>query len=130
MYNTFYGSDALGAHNMTLAADYIKDHTTPNDTFFANVYGATFYRLADRNSGSRFISASHPLIDYEFHFGYNFDQEFISDMQHSHAKYIVESNDPNDMYRTQNPSLDNYINQHYKLATEIGGYDILLRTPS
>jgi 4-amino-4-deoxy-L-arabinose transferase-like glycosyltransferase len=130
IYNTFYGADATDARNMTTAATYIKDHTTPNDTFFANVYGATFYRLADRNSGSRFISASHPLIDYKYHFGYNFDQEFMADMQHSKSKYVVESSDPSDMYRTENPVLENYIDSHYKLETVISGYDILRRVSS
>jgi len=127
LYNTFYGSDAANARDMTAAALYIKDHTTPNQTFFANVYGATFYRLADRNSGTRFISASHPLLDYEYNFGYNFNNEFIMDMEQSQAKYVVESSNPNDLYRTQNPVIMRYINLDYRLQTTIDGYDILVR---
>jgi hypothetical protein len=129
IYNTFYGSDAANARGMTAAADYIKDHTTPNDTFFANVYGATFYRLADRNSGSRFVSASHPLIDYKYDFGYNFNVEFITDMEYSQTKYVVESSNSNDIYRTENPVLMRYINHNYKYVTTVGGYDILIRIP-
>jgi hypothetical protein len=129
LYNTFYGSDAANARDMTATANYIKDHTKPSDTFFANVYDATFYRLADRNSGSRFVSASHPLIDYKYHFGYNFNLEFITDMEYSQAKYVVESSDKNDIYRTENPVLMAYINHNYKLATTIGKFDILIRIP-
>lgn len=129
LYNTFYGSNAANARDMTTTANYIKDHTAPNDAFFANVYGATFYRLADRNSGSRFISASHPLIDYKYHFGYNFNTEFITDMEETQAKYVVESSNPDDIYRQQNPILMSYINHNYKLETTIGEFDVLVRIP-
>ena len=128
VYNTFYGSDAANARDMTAAANYIKDHTSSNDTIFANVYGATFYRLADRNSGSRFVSASHPLIDYKYHFDYNFNLDFITDMEESQAKYVVESSDPSDIYRTENPVMMRYINHNYTLQTTIGRFDILART--
>ena len=51
-------------------------------------------------------------------------------MQHSKSKYVVESSDPSDMYRTENPVLENYIDSHYKLETVISGYDILRRVSS
>jgi 4-amino-4-deoxy-L-arabinose transferase-like glycosyltransferase len=127
LYNTFNGSVAVDARNQKAVASYIKDHTKPSDTFFAYTYGATFYQLADRNSGSRFISASHPLIDYKYHFGYDFNRTFILDMEELQAKYVVMSSDPTDIYRTENPVLMRYFEHNYKLETELNDYDILVR---
>ena len=85
--------------------------------YFANLYGATFYQLANRDSGSRYISASHPLIDYKYKFGYDFNRKFIFDMVDSEAKYVVMSSDKQDIYRVQNPVLMRFINNNYKLET-------------
>lgn len=127
VYNTFAGSAALDAKKQTAAANYITDHTANSDRIFANVYGATFYRLTGRDSGSRYISASHPLIDYKYHFGYDFNTKFIFDMEDSKAKYVVMSSDKNDIYRIQNPVLMRYILHNYHLETTISGYDIFRR---
>ncbi|MEI6237886.1 MAG: glycosyltransferase family 39 protein, partial [Candidatus Saccharibacteria bacterium] len=91
LYNNYYGSTSLELKSQKAAAQYIESHTTKNDKIFANLYGATFYQLANRDSGSRFISASHPLIDYKYKFGYDFNKTFILDMEYSEVKYIVMS---------------------------------------
>jgi hypothetical protein len=127
VYNSFYGSAAQELKNEKLAAQYIKDHTNANDKIFANLYGATFYRLSNRDSGSRYISASHPLIDYKYKFGYDFNRTFIFDMEDSEAKYVVMLSDKNDIYRVQNPVLMRYFARNYHLEKIISGYDIYRR---
>ena len=106
------------------SSKYVEEHTSPSDTIFANIYGATFYELAHRDSGSRYISASHPLIDYKYKFGYDFNRLFIYDMIDNEAKYVVMSDDKNDIYQVQNPPLMRFINNNYTLETNVGGYDI------
>jgi 4-amino-4-deoxy-L-arabinose transferase-like glycosyltransferase len=127
LYNSFSGSVQVEAKNQQLAASYVADHTKPNEKFFAYVYGATMYQLAGRDSGARFISASHPLIDYKYDFGYNFNARFITDMESNETKYVVISSDPNDLYRKQNPVLMRYFNKNYAYETSVGGFDILKR---
>lgn len=130
LYNTFSGSVQLEAKNQQAAADYVREHTSPNQKFFAYVYGATMYQLAQRDSGSRYISASHPLIDYKYNFGYNFNTKFIIDMETNETKYVVISSDPNDLYRTQNPVLMRYFEKNYQKETSVNGFDILVRKNS
>lgn len=127
LYNTFSGSVAQDATNQKNAAEYITSHSNKDDKIFANVYGATFYELTQRDSGSRFISASHPLIDYKYHFGYDFNVKFIFDMEESQAKYVVMSSDKNDLYRTENPVVMRYINRNYHFEIAVNGYDIYRR---
>jgi hypothetical protein len=127
LYNSYYGSVALEAKNQQAVANYINEHTSPCDKFFAYTYGATFYELAKRDSGSRYTSASHPLIDYKYGFGYDFNRNFIYDMEWSQAKYVVMSSDSEDLYRVQNPVLMRYFDRNYHLETQIEGYDILKR---
>ena len=128
LYNTFYGNAATELKNQEIAAKYVSEHTSKDDKIFANLYGATFYQLAKRDSGSQYISASHPLIDYKYKFGYDFNRKFIFDMVDSEAKYVVMSSDKQDIYRSQNPVLMRFINNNYKLESTVGGYDILIRT--
>jgi 4-amino-4-deoxy-L-arabinose transferase-like glycosyltransferase len=127
LYNSYFGNVKVEANNQAIVAKYINGHTNPSDTFFAYVYGATFYQLANRDSGSRYISASHLLIDYKYQFGYDFNQQFIYDMVYSEAKYVVMSSDVNDIYRVQNPVAMTFIEHNYHLETSLAGYDILVR---
>jgi hypothetical protein len=127
IYNSYFGSAKVEANNQAVVARYINEHTSPNDTFFAYVYGATFYQLASRDSGSRYISASHLLIDYKYQFGYDFNQQFIYDMVYSEAKYVVISSNTNDIYRVENPVAMTFIERNYHLETSLAGYDILVR---
>jgi 4-amino-4-deoxy-L-arabinose transferase-like glycosyltransferase len=127
IYNSYFGSAKVEADNQATVARYINEHTNPNDTFFAYVYGATFYQLAGRDSGSRFISASHLLFDYKYRFGYGFNQQFISDMIYSEAKYVVMPSDTSDIYRVENPVAMTFIERNYHSETSLVGYDILVR---
>lgn len=127
IYNSYLGNVKVEANNQAIVAHYINEHTSPNDTFFAYVYGATLYQLADRDSGSRYISASHLLIDYKYQFGYDFNQQFIYDMVYSEAKYVVISSDVNNIYRVENPVAMAFIENNYHLETSLAGYDILVR---
>lgn len=127
LYNTFSGSVQVEAKQQQAAATYIREHTTPNQKFFAYVYGATMYQYAQRDSGARYISASHPLIDYKYNFGYNFNAKFITDMEINEAKYVVISSDPDDLYRKQNPVLMRYFDKNYQKEATVDGFDILVR---
>lgn len=127
LYNNFSGSTAEDAINMNAAALYVKEHTTKNDTIFANMYGATFYQLAQRDSGSRFISASYLLVDNKFNFGYNLNAIAINDLEKSKPKYIIISSSDDDLYITKNMLMTQYFNSHYHLEKTLPGYKILVR---
>lgn len=127
LYNNFFGSAHAEALEMKNAAEYIKDRTNPTDKIIYYGYGATFYELADRESGSRFISASHPLIDERENFGYKFTNKYIGDMAMSVPKYIVINSTTKDLYY-ENTRVKQYFNNHYKLETFMPGYEILVRS--
>lgn len=127
LYNNFQGSVAAEATNQRQVADYLRRNSDKNDTIFAYVYGATMYQLAQRDSGSRFVSASHPLIDYKFDFGYEFNRKFIEDMEASQTPYVVMSNDPDDLYRQKNRVLMAYFRHRYEPVAVIGSYEIWKR---
>lgn len=127
LYNSVSGSAASELSNQQLAAYYIEAHTEPSDKIFANVYGATFYRLAERNSGTRFVSASHLLIDYKHNFGYDFNKIAMEDFAKSKPKYIIISADPDDLYLKQNPVMTKYFKDNYTFEATVGGYQILVR---
>ena len=127
LYNNFRGTAANELAKQQQVADYIKSRTEPSDTIFANIYGATMYRLADRNSGTRFISASHLLIDYKNNFGYDFNSIAIGDLEKSKPKYIIISADPDDLYITKNPVMTKYFSEHYKFEATVGGHQIIVR---
>ena len=127
LYNRFYGSAHSEAVQMKNAANYINIHTTNNDKIIYDGYGATFYQLANRDSGSRFISASHPLIDEREGFGYNFTGKHIGDMAMNEPKYIIINKATKDLY-DQNMRAAQYFNNHYTLEIELPGYEILRRS--
>lgn len=126
LYNNFFGSAHLEALQMSVAAKYVKDNTTATDKIIYHGYGATFYQLAKRDSGSRFISASHPLIDQREGFGYDFTNKHIEDMELNKPKYIIINNSTKRIYN-QNQILVDYFNANYTFETEIPGYEILVR---
>jgi 4-amino-4-deoxy-L-arabinose transferase-like glycosyltransferase len=125
LYNSFSGSVKAEANNQVAVAKYIDAHTGPTDKIFAYVYGATIYQLANRDSGSRFVSASHLLIDNKYNFGYDFNRQFIDDMVNSEAKYIIMFSDTNNIYRKQNDVAMRFINNNYHFEASLAGYDIL-----
>ena len=123
LYNRFYGDVATEAVNMTTAADYVRAHTSKTDKVIFYGYGATFYRLAGRDSGSRYISASHPLIDEREGFGYDFTGKYIGDLAVSKPKYVIIDQSTIDIY-SQNTKITDYFSRRYELESTLPGYEI------
>lgn len=127
LYNSFFGSVRLEYSQMKNAAEYVKSNSSKDDKIIYHGYGATFYHLSDRDSGSRFISASHPLIDERENFGYNLTGKHIGDMAMNKPKYVVVNLSTKDLYN-QNSRVKKYFENHYKLEKTLPGYEILVLT--
>lgn len=126
-YNSFAGAVyADGAEYQQIAA-YVDARTGPADKVFDYDYGATFYQLAGRGSGSRFVSASLLLLDYRDHYGFNLDQAFIEDMDRSQAKYVVMPRSQSNIYYANKPLVE-YFSAHYQVEKEFPDYLVLRRT--
>ncbi len=126
LYNNFYGPTADDFAAMESAASAVNAKTTDKDKIFFYGYGATFYQLADRDSGSRFISASHLLIDEREGFGFGFTDKFIGDMQVSGAKYVIIDPATINIYSENEKAMD-YINNRYELELVVNDYQLLRR---
>lgn len=126
LYNSFYGAAAADARNMSAAARYVEARTTNADTIIFDGYGATFYQLAHRDSGSRFISASHPLIDSRENFGYGLTRKYVGDMAISQPKYVVIDMATAAIY-AENTDATRYFANHYERETTLPGYEIWRR---
>jgi len=126
LYNSLGGSVRAEAREYQEIADYVKANTAPTDKVFAYDYGATFYRLAGRDSGSRFVSASVLLLENRDNFGYGFDQKFIDDMNRSQAKYVVVYRDKDNLYYQNTPIVD-YFNSNYELDKTFTKFEVLKR---
>lgn len=126
LYNNFYGSDHTAYIELVNAADYVKYNSNPNDKVIFYGYGATFYILSDRLSGSRYISASHPYMDYINNFGFNMTSTYIKDMNISKPKFVVISQSDNYLYSKVEP-VEVYFNSNYHLVKNLPGYTILKR---
>ncbi len=126
LQNTLIGSVREAVDTDQEVADYVKANTTSTDTVFDYDYGATFYVLADRRSGSRFISASHLLLDYRGDYGFDFDDIFISDMERNQTKYVVINEATWSIYCANTPIAD-YLNSHYELEVSFGTQEVLRR---
>ncbi len=126
LYNSFTGSVSEEAREYQEIADYVKANTVTSDKVFAYDYGATFYRLSERDSGSRFVSASVLLLEHRDNYGYNFDQLFIDDMERSQAKYVVVYRDKDNLYYQNKPIVD-YFDSHYVLEKTFTKFEVLKR---
>ena len=125
--NNFGGITKQEAIEYTQAANYVNEHTNPNDRVIAYDYGATFYQLAGRESASRFISASHLLLDTRDNFGFGFDDIFLTEVESAKAPYIVINERSKDLYFTNKPVAD-YIKSHYTTVKKFGNIEVLERT--
>jgi len=123
--NSFSGSAYASAQEYKQVAAYVRAHTSPRDRVFAYDYGATFYQLSGRDSGSRFVSASVLLLDYRDHYGFGLNALFIADMRTSKAKYVVLSREP-DVY-SQNKPVMAYFKLHYRLEKTFSTLEVLRR---
>ena len=126
LYNSFAGSVKQEAQEYRDIATYVNENTQPSDKVFAYDYGASFYSLAERDSGSRFISASVLLLENRDNFGFNFDQKFIDDMEVSQAKYVVVYRDREHLYYQNKPIID-YFDTHYVLDKTFTKFEVLKR---
>lgn len=124
--NTITGRVEEEAEEYSQIADYVNARTAPSDKVFAYDYGATFYRLAGRDSGSRFVSASVLLLENRDNYGLHFDEKFMSEMDKSQTKYVVVYTDRNTLYYDNKPLVE-YFNTHYSPEKQIGKFTILKR---
>jgi len=126
LYNSFGGNVSTEAQQYRDIADYVKANTVPTDKVFAYDYGATFYRLSERDSGSRFVSASVLLLENRDNFGYHFDDTFIADMDRSQAKYVIAYKDRDTLYYQNKPVVE-YFDSHYVVERTFTKFVVLKR---
>lgn len=126
LQNSLTGPDRAAADLDHRVADYLRAHTSATDTIFDYRYSAAMYILADRRSGSRFVSASVLLLDYRDHYGFGLDRIFMQDMDRSRAAYVVMETSPTSLYAANLP-LMTYFRTHYRPETVIGPLTILRR---
>lgn len=111
-YNYFSGEAREEAIEFQEIGDYIKNNTNKDDKIIAYTYGATLYRLAERDSASRFVSASVLLLDEREGYGFNFSQTFIDEIEKNKPKYCVFPKSEEGLYR-QNKKIVNYIQENF-----------------
>ena len=126
LLNSFGGNAKVEANEYAIVAEYVKNNTSSSDKVFDYDYGATFYQLAERDSGSRYISASVLLLDYRDNYGFNLNEKFIADMENSKAKYVVVYKDKDNLYYQNKPIVD-YFNEHYYLEKSFDKFEVLRR---
>ncbi len=124
LLNFFSGPNKADLNQYQEIANYIKAHSKPSDKIEAYTYGATLYRMAERDAGSRYISASVLLLDTRDNYGFHLDDTFIGDLNKSKPKYWIISKDPNNVYY-QNKKIILYMLNHYRIEKEIGNYMVL-----
>ncbi len=112
LYNYFTGTTKREITGFQAIGDYIKNNTKKNDKIIVYTYGATLYRLAERNSASRFVSASVLLLDEREGYGFNFSQTFIDEIKKNKPKYCVFPKSEDDLYM-QNKKIVNYIKENF-----------------
>jgi hypothetical protein len=123
LLNSFTGAAQQEAVFYGEAANFVRENTSPDDRVFAYDYGATFYQLAERNSASRYISASHLLLDYRDGFGFGLNETFVREMEESEAPYIVVNDDSRDLYFTNEP-VAQYLLEHYAPVKRFGTLEV------
>jgi 4-amino-4-deoxy-L-arabinose transferase-like glycosyltransferase len=126
LYNSFAGSVSAEAKEYREIADYVHTNTLLTDKVFAYDYGASFYQLSGRDSGSRFVSASVLLLENRDNYGFGFDNKFVEDMEKSQAKYVIVYSDRNTLYYQNKPLID-YFDQNYHLEKEFDKFVVLRR---
>jgi len=127
-YREFYNflggqTQAENLENQEIAA-YIKANSQSSDTIIAYTYGATFYIISDRNSGSRYISASHLLLDERERFGYNMTDKFIADIIKNKPKYCIFPKSKDSLY-LQNKKATDFLLENFTLEKEFDTYYLL-----
>lgn len=124
--NNFYGNTQQEALDYNQAAEFIRENSEPSDTLFTYDYGATFYQLSGRESASRFISASHLLLDYRDGFGFGFNDIFIEEMEDNNARFVILNDASRDLYLSNKP-LEEYILNNFEPLAKFGAIEVLQR---
>lgn len=127
LLNNYTGSTAAEGKDYHQAANYVREHTSADQKVFAYDYGATFYELSGRSSASKFVSASHLLLDWRDNYGYGFDQTFINELEATQAPYIVMNDGTRNLYLANKPIAD-YIAEHYEATEKFGVIEVYKRT--
>lgn len=122
--NSFTGPAKAELNEYQQIADYVKANTSEDDKIIAYTYGAVLYRMAERDSGSRFISASVLLLDERDNYGFHLSDTFISDVERSKPKYWIVAKD-NDTLYTQNKKVFLYILNNSSIEKEFDNYMVL-----
>jgi len=126
LVNSFGGAVHADAVEYQAIADYVDAHTSPSDPVFDYDYGATFYRLAERRSASRYVSASVLLLDYRDHYGFDLDGTFMHDLDAARAKYVVVPRDTSNIYYENRPLIA-YFDANYSVEKTFPDYEVLRR---
>lgn len=126
LLNTFTGNAHQDAVDKQEAADYVREHTKPDEKIVAYDYGATFYELAQRGSSSRFISASVLLLDFRDGYGLGFNDEFIAGIEKNHVRYVLLSGENRELYAT-NTQISDYLDAHFRTVKAFGDVEVLER---
>jgi len=126
LLNTFTGTAHRDAVEKQEAADFVREHTDPDDRIVAYDYGATFYELAQRKASSRFISASVLLLDFRDGYGLGFNDEFIAGMEKNDVRYVLLSGENRELYQT-NTQIDDYLTEHFQPVKTFGSVEVLER---
>ncbi len=126
VYRWYHGYTSVEAKEYSEIAKYVESHTLPTDKVFTADYGATFYQLSHRDSGSRFVSASVLLLDYRDHYGFDLNKLFISEMEKSQTKYVVVYKDRSTLYYKNKPMTE-YFDTNYHLEKSYDTFDLLRR---
>ncbi len=111
-YNYFSGPAKKETVEFQEIGDYIKNNTNQEDKIIAYTYGATLYRLSERDSASRFISASVLLLDEREGYGFNFSQIYIDEIKENKPKYCIFPKSEDDLYM-QNKKIVDYIQGNF-----------------
>jgi len=126
-------------------ANYIRDHTTPNDRIFVWGFATPIYTYANRLAASRFLwcdwltgrvsgtsSAKDPAFDTSKYIVKDSWKLLFADMMHYNPKYFVDSSPGNyhDYGKyplSKYPKLKRFIDERYHLEKSINGIAIYRR---
>lgn len=121
--NSFTGAAHTEGESYRLAADYVRERTTDTDCVLAYDYGAVFYELSGRRSGSRFISASVLLLDWRDGYGLRFDDIFIEEHERCGTRYAVLNDATKDLYLSNEP-LAAYLRETFRPVKRFGAIEV------
>lgn len=123
--NSYKGENALINEEYKEIAQYIKEKTISSEKIIAYDYGSTFYALSERDSASRYVSASHPLLDYQSEFGYGINDIYIQDILDNYPVYIIYPKSESSVYKKNKPVVD-FFEENYVIDQEFDYYYLLV----